>query len=124
MENHGAAGGGGGLCPAEGDLLNRSLDGLQRPMRPSSWDTGHSCYLLRVTNVPMPHGENSGFLVLMIWGRRGGLPQVSPGLCSGIGGASLACGHPGGLRPQWVAGEHRSHQASVVLAAVSVVRVP
>lgn len=123
-ENHGTAGGGGSLCPAEGDLLNLSLDGLQRPTRPRSWDTGHSCYLPRVTNVPMPHGENSGFLDLMILGCRGGLPQVSPGLSSGISGASLARGHPGGLRPQWVAREHRSHQASVVLAAVSAVRAP
>ena len=39
----------------------------------------------------------------MILGCRGGLPQVSPGLSSGISGASLARGHPGGLRPQWVA---------------------
>lgn len=108
-ENRGAAGGGGGLCPEEGDPLNRSLEGLQRPTGPRSWDTGHSRYLLHVTNVPVPRGENSGFLDLMILGRQGGLPQVSPGLGSGIGGASLARGHLGGLRPWCVAGQHRSH---------------
>lgn len=108
-ENREAAGGRGGLCPAEGDPLNRSLEALQRPTGPRSWDTGHSRYLLRVTNAPMPHGENSSFLDLMILGHQGGLQQVSPGLGSGIGGASLARGHPGGLRPQRVAGEHRSH---------------
>ena len=75
---------------------------------------GHRAQLLPAAchKRPQTHGENSGFLDLMILGCRGGLPQVSPGLSSGISGASLARGHPGGLRPQWVARQHRSHQDS------------
>ena len=45
---------------------------------------GHRAQLLPAAchKRPQTHGENSGFLDLMILGCRGGLPQVSPGLSS------------------------------------------